>query len=242
LSNVEFLGVISKFSFKFYRPSCFPDCHSARLWVFSHFLKANRVRVFPSRAFWTGTERVLCVILQTITFLVKAQSETLSFFALSELVNREAVDFCGFLSFFLIFCVIDVFLDLFRGPWNPLDSVCNPVSVFWLDFWRRFLLALLKIFFLLCGFLLLQITFAKFCSSLFQLIYSKKYKNISVCYFFNILSNQVRLHTFFSNCLQVGKIKQEKFIFSLIKALGNDFICLYFQFYWRVVWKLNVIS
>jgi len=42
--------------------------------------------------------------------------------------------------------------------------------------------------------------------------------------------------------LQVDKVKQEKLVFIVIKALGKDFICFIFSFKWRVVKDLNVVS
>jgi len=138
LLRFEFLCSFLWIFFQIYRLSRFSNYHSASISISSCFLNANRVSLLIARIFWTGTERVLCVILQPLAFSTKAQSETMYSFALSELVNREALDLCGFIKFFWIFRVIRVFLGLFRGLWKPVESVCSPVYVFCLDLWHHF--------------------------------------------------------------------------------------------------------
>jgi len=83
---------------------------------------------------------------------------------------------CDFGEFFLAFGVIRVFLGLFIGLWNPVESVCSSVPALYLDFDVISFLTLSEKFSCFVGVFIAFITFAKFVAVYFGLKYSENTK------------------------------------------------------------------
>ena len=76
---------------------------------------------------------------------------------------------CDFDEFFLVFGVFRVFLGLSIGLWNPVESVCSPVSAFYLDFCIISFLSLSESFLALSLLFIAFIAFDKFAAVCFNL-------------------------------------------------------------------------
>jgi len=84
---------------------------------------------------------------------------------------------CDFGEFFLVFGEIIVFLSLSIGLWNPVESVCSPVSAFYLDFCIISFLSLSESFLALSLCFIAFISFDKCVAVYFDLKYSENTKN-----------------------------------------------------------------